>query len=283
MPIAYNIMGETPQRRKDPTMRSRPLLALLLAAAVAAPALADDVYLVNGETFAGVVATEVGSQVRIRMPGGEMRLPRSLVLRVESAQTPYREYLRRKEALDAATGATAEDWLALAEWAQGKGLLHDAREAARLAAERAPELPGLAALMPSLGYVQDGEGGPWITREAAASRQRELEPPLLPPDPASIAWRRRDADARAAEREAAEARRLAEEAPVAPAAVPAPLVQVNVITPLIYAIPVPFVVRGGTFQPSPRPEPHGGPVLDLFERQPGSLIPGTLDLDSPRR
>ena len=78
--------------------RSLPLLSLLLLTAV--PAFADDVYLVNGRKFEGVIAETAGSQVRIRMQGGTLSLPKDQVLRVEAGDSNLAEYLRRKEALE---------------------------------------------------------------------------------------------------------------------------------------------------------------------------------------
>jgi hypothetical protein len=166
-----------------------PGLISLIFAAVPVPALADVVYLVNGRSFEGVLAEEVDSQVYIRMPGGELRLPKSQVERVEKGESSFAEYLRRKGSLR--RGADARGWLALAEWARARGLQHGTREAALRAAEVDPELAGLGPILRGLGYVHDQElgrwipysdsmrrrgfvqvGGQWLSREEMAERQR---------------------------------------------------------------------------------------------------------------
>jgi len=60
---------------------------------------ADDVFLKNGRKFEGVIAETTDTQVRIRMQGGVVSLPKSQVLRVESKDSDLSGYLRRKEAL----------------------------------------------------------------------------------------------------------------------------------------------------------------------------------------
>src|SRR6185369_1472962 len=102
-------------------MRSRNRLAtvlpLLLSGVLAATAAsADIVYLNNGKTFEGVIAVVADSQVRIKMPGGEIRLPRSSVARIETADSSFAEFTRRKEALG--KGGKAADWLDLARWSK---------------------------------------------------------------------------------------------------------------------------------------------------------------------
>src|SRR3954454_19170615 len=96
--------------------RSLPPLLLLLLSAVAVPAFADDVYLVNGRKFEGVIAETVGSQVRIQMQGGVLSLPQAQVLRIEAGDSNLAEYLQRKEALRKNPSARASDWLELARW-----------------------------------------------------------------------------------------------------------------------------------------------------------------------
>ena len=113
-------------------MRLADLAALLLGLAPLAPAWGDTVYLANGRTFENVIAKTTETEVKIRMPGGSLSLPRSHVLRVESSDSDFAEYLRRKEAIR--RSASAADWLALAQWAKRQGLEQGAREAALAAA-----------------------------------------------------------------------------------------------------------------------------------------------------
>jgi len=176
-------------------MRIRCIAALLLALASLAPARADTVYLVNGRSFENVIAEMTETEVKIRMPGGSLSLPRSHVLRVESSDSDFAEYLRRKEAIR--RSASAADWLALAQWAKRQGMEQGAREAALAASNLDPRLEGVAPLLRSYGYVFDEQldrwipyadsmrrrgfvfaDGQWLSREENAARQRAREEEL---------------------------------------------------------------------------------------------------------
>src|SRR5688572_20249123 len=134
-------------------MRIRCLAALLFGLLPLAPLWADTVYLANGRTFENVVAEMTETEVKIRMPGGSLSLPRSHVLRVESSDSAFSEYLRRKEAIG--RGATAAEWLMLAHWARLQGLEQGVREAALAAASLNPRLEGVAPLLRAHGFVLD--------------------------------------------------------------------------------------------------------------------------------
>jgi hypothetical protein len=174
---------------KGESMRSRQLAALLLCLVAWTPVSADTVYLANGRTFEGVIAEVTDNEVKIRMPGGSLSLPLSHVQRVESSDSDFGEYLRRKEAIR--RGAKATDWLELARWAKAHGVEHGAREAALAAASLNPKLEGLPSLLRGYGYVLDEQldrwipysdsmrrrgfvmaDGQWISREEQAVRQR---------------------------------------------------------------------------------------------------------------
>jgi hypothetical protein len=176
-------------------MRIRSLAALLLGLLSVPPVWADTVYLANGRKFENVIAETTEAEVKIRMPGGSLSLPRSHVLRVESSESNFAEYLRRKEAIR--RGATAPDWLALARWAKSQGLEHGAREAALAAANLDPRLEGLASLLRPHGYVLDAQldrwipyadsmrrrgfvlsDGQWLSREEHTARLRAVEEEL---------------------------------------------------------------------------------------------------------
>lgn len=176
-------------------MRTRSLLAILGSVAVGSllsfPLRADDVYLTNGRSFKGVIAEVGETQVTIRMPVGEIGIPRSQVARVETSESAYAEYLRRKGEIRRAEDK-AGAWLELAKWAKANGLAQSAREAALAAAELDPKREGLAPLLRSAGYTLDTQldrwipyaeamrrkglvhaQGEWITREEYAVRERE--------------------------------------------------------------------------------------------------------------
>src|SRR5690349_10901756 len=121
-------------------MRTRSLPLLLLLSLVAVPVLADDVYLVNGRKFEGVIAETAGSQVRIRMQGGTLSLPKEQVLRVDQGDSNLAEYLRRKDLLKKSSTTRAADWLELSRWAHSRELDQAARESALAASTIDPKL-----------------------------------------------------------------------------------------------------------------------------------------------
>jgi hypothetical protein len=263
-------------------MSTRSLPLLLLLSLVAVPVLADDVYLVNGRKFEGVIAETTDSQVRIQMQGGTLSLPKEQVLRVENGDSSLAEYLRRKEALKKNPAARASDWLELARWARAKELDQATREAALAAATLDPKLDGLGPLLRGYGYVLDPQldhwvpyaesmrrrgfvlsGGQWITREEYQARQRVQEEEL--------AQRRaaRQEEARAAREDRLAA--LAELSMVRQMAQP----QVPLYGNPLYANPV--AVFPGWWVPSPGPGPRPPHRRDSeFTHVPGSLIPGAL-------
>jgi len=288
--------------RRNVLVASIPFLFVALCRA--APASGDDVYLTNGQTFEDVVAVEAGDKVRILMAGGEMRLPRSQVARIERGASPYLHYLTRREELLADAEATASQWLDLARQALAANLAPSAREAAREAALRDPELPALGALMKRLGYVRDEVLGDWIPVREHRRRMASAAPAETSPEVAErIARQRRQEraeeiwEARKAQLAAAEARLAAEGARLAAEraerserdagqerwqqpgwtwSLPA------MGGTVFYSTPAPItIVDPGSLPPAPVSQPSGAPVMNLFDRQPGSLIPGQLVLGPP--
>jgi hypothetical protein len=268
-------------------MRIRPLPLILLLSLIAVPALADDVYLVNGRKFEGVIAETVGSQVRIQMQGGVLSLPSSQVLRVETGESSLAEYLRRKEALKKNPSARAGDWLALAQWTQGKQLEQATRESAVMAATLDPKLPGLKPILGGFGYVLDEElnrwvlyadamrrrgfvlaNGEWITREEYVATVRAYEEENA----------RRGAAREQQARDARQERLVAltelslvrdltqsvlqpQQQPVYPPAYSVPFYSVPVVV-------VPGAWGHGNWRSPNKPDPRS------FTHVPGSLIPG---------
>ncbi len=158
------------------------------------PAFADDVHLVNGQVFEGVLAEEAADRVVIQLEFGQMTLPRSQVERVVSAATPFQRYLIRSGELRESIETTARDWLELAHFARSNELSEGFREAALAAARLDPEVEGIAPVMQRLGYVLDTESrtwmgepelmrkrglvrydGEWMAEVEARRRQQELE------------------------------------------------------------------------------------------------------------
>ncbi len=290
-------------------MRNVFCTALLLAGvlpAVPSTVSADDVYLKNGRKFEGVIAETTDSQVRIRLPGGVLSLPKSQVLRVETGRSVLSEYLVRKEALRRGADTRAQDWLDLARWARTEGMEQGAREAALIAAELDPALEGLAPVLRSFRYVFNEQvgrwisyedsmrqrgfvfsGGVWISREEMAARDRQRE--------ADLARRRAEVEAARSERAARQTELLLATQNVLLNETVRDRRQREMI-PYIQPYGWPVVVIPGYFPPSPghgpgHPDGTGGggggslpeppsqprPARDShggFIRVPGSLIPG---------
>lgn len=168
--------------------------AAALVPALRAPLRADDVHLVNGNSFEGVIATVEGSMVKIRLPHGELGLPMSRVQRIDKGESHLEAYLARKAALLSSPETEAGDWLELAHWAETHQLPHGVRESALRAADLDPELEGLEAILRGLGYLYQEDldrwlpfaeamhhrgfvyyDGAWITHETYAERIRAAE------------------------------------------------------------------------------------------------------------
>ncbi len=265
---------------------------LLLLAAV--PAVADDVHLVNGETFEGVIAEVQGDQVAIRLPHGMIRLPMTRVVRIDRAASPYEEYLARAEALAGSSSARA--WLELALWARERDLPSGVRDAALEAARLDPNLDGLAPLLRELGYARDEQLGGWIPYDEMMVRKGyfEVDGRWVPAEVVAEAARQARAEH---ERQVAERR----DAQVDRAITLLALAQVReaqqererqsapaVVYPYGAPLGAPVAVfpgrspQGGHHrrpQAEPSPSPSGPPAhhtgtwSDVARRQPGSIIP----------
>jgi len=131
---------------------------------VGGSALADTVYLTDGETFEGVEAVLTESQVLIEMPIGRMTLPLDRVLRIEDSPSLMAAFQARERKLLVDPESDAEDWLTLALWARAKGYRPGLKKAALTARQHDPGLEGLAPLLRGLGLVYDAEYDEWITR-----------------------------------------------------------------------------------------------------------------------
>lgn len=289
-------------------MRNRIATNLLLGLVLmGGAASADDVFLKNGRKFEGVIAETTDTQVRIRMQGGVVSLPKSQVLRVEAKDSDLSGYLRRKEALRRSPDTRAGDWLELARWAKTQGLEQGAREAALIAAELDPKLEGVAALLRGYKYTLDEQAGRWISYEESMRKRGFVFTQgawISKEELAERARLQREADAHAAQmREAARAERAARQTEMLLATQTALLQEtVRERERQQYVAPYsgygwPVVVMPGYFprpchggdcnnnNPPPgsgegegggaRPNrPSGGHTRSNFTRIPGSLIPG---------
>lgn len=293
-----------------------PAVALALAAAVffTAPVSADEVHLVNGETFEGVIATVEKSSVTVRLPHGVIRLPASRVLRVERSTSPLERFLRRSEEL--AGTRNAEAWLELALWAEEEGLSSGVRDAALRAARLDPRLPGLDPLMRGLGYGFDDEAGVWVPMDELMSRRGfvRLAGEWVPAEVAADAALRMAEEREQREAEAREARLDRVITLLAMAQLQEieeerrePEVVVPYASPLAFGAPV-ASFHGGLFVGGHNRPGHRGPVRRrpphpgdhghrhtpgkvhhqrftwdaLAGRQPGSIIPIAVDPGAAR-
>jgi hypothetical protein len=172
-------------------MRRYLLAPLLLLAAGALRA--DDVHLLNGKVFEGVIVVDRGATLDLTLPGGTISIAKSSVREIVASDSPYAEYLSRAAELRRGE-AQASRWVELARWAAENRMDTAAREAALTAATLDPSIPELAPVMRSLGYELDESAGlwlpleevmrnrglvlvdgSWITREAASELRRQGE------------------------------------------------------------------------------------------------------------
>jgi hypothetical protein len=267
-------------------MRTRSLPLLLLGSLVAVPLLADDVYLVNGRKFEGVIAETAGSQVRIQMQGGTLSLPKEQVLRVDQGDSNLAEYLRRKDLLKKNPSTRAGDWLELSRWARARELDQAGRESALAAAALDPKLEGLGAVLRGYGYVLDPQldrwvpyadslrrrgfvqmNGQWISREEYQARLQAQE--------------EENARHYALRQEAARAAREDRLAALAELSIVRDLAQPSQPTPYPYGAPyygygTVLVSPGFGFGGGGHHRPPHGQSSTGFTHIPGSLIPGSL-------
>jgi hypothetical protein len=104
--------------------------ALLLAGGLAARG--DEVFLRNGSSIVGRIASEDGHDVVVAVPGGTVRLPRRDVDRVQREALPEDLYAERAAATDMSDPAAVKD---LAAYAARIGLVDVARRLETTAAE----------------------------------------------------------------------------------------------------------------------------------------------------
>lgn len=97
-----------------------------VATGICASARADEVYLKGGGQLSGRIVSRSATKVEVDVGAGRISVPASSVVRVEEGRSPLQEYDERAGAL--AAGDVA-GWLALAQWAEDKGLGSQARGA----------------------------------------------------------------------------------------------------------------------------------------------------------
>jgi hypothetical protein len=129
------------------------LAAVLLAGAAAA----DEVFLKGGGRLSGRIVSRTETTIEVDVGAGRIGVPASSVLRIEEGRSPLHEYEERAGRIAA---GDADGWIALAQWAEGKGLGTQAREAYHRALAASPADPRANV---ALGNVQ--MGGRWVSEE----------------------------------------------------------------------------------------------------------------------
>lgn len=122
------------------------------------------VVLEGGGVVSGVAESN-GSEVVVRVDGGELRIPQAEVARIESSDHPLSELRRRRSRLSPGVEARAR----LARWAERRGLSAEARKLWR---EVLTERPDHAEARRAVGEVQ--QGGAWIEADEARRQRGEV-------------------------------------------------------------------------------------------------------------
>ena len=133
-----------------------PIVALALAAALVAPLFGDVVHLKHGGTIEGQVV-QTDDAVIVKVPEGEVRLPKSVVVRIEKKPTRLDEYQKRAAAIKEGDAAAHYK---LGLWAGIVGLKTQAKEQFGKAIAIEPDH---AQARHALGYRM--HGGRWVTRD----------------------------------------------------------------------------------------------------------------------
>jgi len=88
-------------------------------------AFGDEVYLKSGGQLSGRIVSRSATTIEVDVGAGRIKVPASTVLRIEEGRSALQEYEERAGQL--AAGDVA-GWVALGEWASGKGLGTQARD-----------------------------------------------------------------------------------------------------------------------------------------------------------
>jgi hypothetical protein len=195
-------------------------LRLVLAAAVLPLAAgADEIFLKSGGQLSGRIVSRSATQIDVDVGAGTIGVPASSVLRIEEGRSPLDEYDERASRLPA---GDADGWVALAQWAEGRGLGSQAREAYRRALAASPLDPraneALGNVLVDGRWVSEDESyrargyvsfeGEWMTPAEREAIQREQSAQAE----ADRAHQEADARVREAEARAEEAEARAREA-----------------------------------------------------------------------
>jgi hypothetical protein len=136
---------------------------VLVVALLAAPVLADDVYLRGGGQITGQIIEQTKDSVTVDVGGGKLTVQMSSVVRIEQSQSPLQQYRERAKAIPP---DDAGAWRELARWARGEALATMAEEAWHKVTAILPDDPEANA---ALGKVQ--VNGRWVTEEESYAAQ----------------------------------------------------------------------------------------------------------------
>jgi hypothetical protein len=135
----------------------RTLTVALAAVLLAGAAAADEVYLKGGGRLSGRIVSRTETTIEVDVGAGRIGVPASSVVRIEEGRSPLHEYEERAGRIAA---GDVDGWIALAQWAEGKGFSTQAREAYHRALAASPDDPRANA---ALGNVR--MGGRWVSEE----------------------------------------------------------------------------------------------------------------------
>lgn len=227
--------------------------AIAVAFLITAPAAwADEVFLRGGGSIHGEVLQRTATAVVMEVGPGRMTLPMSRVERIVSKTSDISVYRDRAAALSAGDVA---GWLALAQWAEGRDLLTQARDAF----ERVIAVdPQNAAANAALGHVR--MAGQWVTPEESYRARGfvSFEGRWISPEERADILAERAADARTREVTAeAEARTREAEARARAAEADAQRAEADAQA-ASNGIPYPYVLGGiGVYGPYGSSGPYG--------------------------
>jgi hypothetical protein len=135
----------------------RTSMVILGAAILSGGAAADEVFLKGGGQVSGRIVSRSATKIEVDVGAGRIAVPASSVVRIEEGRSALQEYEERAGRLAA---DDVDGWVALAGWAEGRGLGTQAREAYHRALSASPNDQRANQ---ALGNVQ--MGGRWVTED----------------------------------------------------------------------------------------------------------------------
>jgi hypothetical protein len=135
----------------------RTLILLLAGVLLPGAAPADEVFLKGGGQISGRIVSRTATTIEVDVGAGRIGVPASSVLRIEEGRSSLQEYEERAGRLAA---GDVDGWVALAGWAEARGLGTQAGEAWHRALAASPDDPRANE---ALGNVR--MGGRWVSED----------------------------------------------------------------------------------------------------------------------